>query len=499
MTQPEQAIPVVVIDDERDIRDACQRILTRAGCEVSTASNAAEGLAQVDERRPWVVLLDLKMPGPGGLDTLPRIRQRHPEILVIIITGYATVETAIEAMKRGAYDFIPKPFKPDELRLTVGRAIERRSLADEAARLERERARTLADLHLEQSRTRTILESLPFGVMVTTPDDRVALANPAAADLLGREQGLEPGRPLSAYIDDPELVAMAHAISAPGDPSDDPEEWSREFSPVPDRCLLARGSRVLGEGGQRLGAVLVLADMTAYKLLDRLKNEFVAKVSHELRSPLSTILMQLTVLAMDGRDPASDQGRQMLSRAKQRTQSLIDFVKELLDISRIESGTAWHEEKEIALEEVLNNTVDSLSTLAEGRGHTLALHLPDEPLPPLLADPTALASIFNNLVANAINYSDDGGVITVTAEQNNGELKVAVSDTGFGIEADKLDRIFENFYRVKNEKTLYVTGTGLGLPIVKSVAEGLGGRVEVASTLGQGSTFTVYLPPAAAK
>lgn len=494
MSQIHDDVPVVVIDDERDIRDACQRILSRTGCRVAKAAEATAGLRLVDETEPWVVLLDLKMPGIGGLDLLPEIGRKHPDTLVIIITGYATVETAIEAMKRGAYDFIPKPFKPDELRITVGRAIEHRRLTDETLWLEQQRQQTLADLHTEQSRTHTIIRALPFGVMVTTPDGRVALANPALQDLLGLETPVEPGRAISEYCDDMNLLDMVEQICSEKAEPPDPDQWSQEFAPGPDRCLLVRGSRVRGEGDQCLGAVLVFADMTAYKLIDRLKSEFVAKVSHELRSPLSTILLQLTVLATEDQKPVTSQGQKMLLRAKERTQTLIDFVKELLDISRIESGDAWRELQDVSLADTLADTVDSLTTLAENRGHRLILELPERELPSLKADPTALASVFNNLVANAINYSDDNGTITIRAEQEGRLLRVAVSDTGFGIEPEKLPYIFDNFYRVKNQKTRYVTGTGLGLPIVKSVVEGLGGRVEVDSVLGQGSTFTVWLP-----
>lgn len=494
MNEDQQPVPVIVIDDERDIRDACQRILNRAGCEVNTAPEAQTGLKLIDEHQPWVVLLDLKMPGVGGLEVLPRIREKHPEVLVIIITGYATVETAIEAMKRGAYDFIPKPFKPDELRLTVGRAIERRRLADEAKAAEEARRRTLDDLHNEQSRTHTIIRALPFGVMVTNNQGEVALANQALDELLDLDDPVEPGRPLSDYIDDLELADMVAEITSGNAEPDDPEQWSQEFSPGPDRCLLVRGSRVSGLEGECLGAVLVLADMTAYKLLDRLKDEFVAKVSHELRSPLSTILLQLTVLASEGESGAKAQGQQMLMRAKQRTQSLIDFVKEMLDMSRIESGTAFNDPSELHLEDVLQTTVDSVSTLAENRGQTLTLNLPNQKMPSIMADPTAVQSVFNNLANNAINYSDDGAAITISAKHQGDELQVAVSDNGFGIEPEKLEHIWDSFYRVKNEKTRYVNGTGLGLPIVKSVVEGLGGRIKVDSEFGKGSTFTVFLP-----
>jgi PAS domain S-box-containing protein len=495
MTEPNnsQPVPVLVIDDERDIRDACERLLSRMGCKVSKAGDGQTGLELLAAESPWVVLLDLKMPGIGGMAVLPEIRRRCPEALVIIITGYATVETAIEAMKKGAYDFIPKPFKPDELRITVGRAIERIRLANEARLLKEERRRTLADLSTEKSRTRTIIQALPFGVMVTNGEGQVVLLNPALREMLGLPPDSPPGSPVKEYVDNPAFCDLVGRIGGGGQAPKDPEDWSLEFSPGRERYLWARGSRVLGQDGRCLGAAMVLVDLTEYKMLDRLKDEFVAKVSHELRSPLSTILLQLTVLAGEGRQAISPGGQKMLSRARERTEGLINFVKELLDISRIESGTAFNQAQEVNPADLLTQAVESLLPQAEEKQQKLSLDLPDSVLPSLHADPVALTSVFTNLINNAIKYSDPNTEIKIQAANHNKNLKISITDQGFGMEPDKLDKIWDKFYRINNEKTRYVTGTGLGLPIVKSIIDSLGGSIEVTSTPGHGSTFTVWL------
>ena len=202
MNTESQDYQVLVVDDERDIRDGSERILTRKGYKVTTATNGEEALKCVEKTEFAIVLLDLKMPGMDGLEVLRLIRESHPETLVIVITGYATIETAIEAMKRGAYDFMPKPFKPDQLRIVVDRAIELKQLTDEAKRLQEERQRTLKDLHLEQSRTRTVIRALPDGVMVTTPDAHVALMNPACTRLISLAGEFEPGEHIQHYVKD---------------------------------------------------------------------------------------------------------------------------------------------------------------------------------------------------------------------------------------------------------------------------------------------------------
>lgn len=498
---PEQHLePVLVVDDEQDIREGVERILSRQGCQVSQAADGRQCLEMLDKQLVSLVLLDLKMPGMDGLEVLGHIKQSWPEMMVIVITGFATVEMAIEAMKLGAYDFIPKPFKPDHLRLTVGRALERKRLSDQARRLELERQKTLADLDNEKSRTRTVIRALPFGVVVTTLDGKVALLNPAFLHMVGLASETRPGGDLRDYVDDPGLEQMVGKITR-GEQGDDLQGWSYEFSTRHQKYLLARGTQILSDEGESLGAVLVLVDLTAFKMLEQLKNEFVAKVSHELRSPLSTIHLQLSVLLGDGMPDGGEQQRHLLARAKQRTEGLIGVVRDLLDMSRLESGMDGQTLQEVGLEPVLDRVMETISPQAQDRSQSLKLETPDERLPPLMADPMALESLFANLVGNAVKYTPQGGSIMVKADQDGPNLRVMVSDTGLGISPEHQARVFEKFYRVKSEQTRSITGTGLGLPIVKSVVDQLGGSITLESQPGKGSTFTVLLPlaPAAAQ
>ena len=167
---------------------------SRAGFDVLTASTGAEALDILAGQTIPIVLLDLKMPGMDGMEVLARIREFDEPILVIVITGFATVETAIEAMKQGAYDFIPKPFEPEQLRIVVNRAAEKLRLTRDARNLELERNRTLSDLHTEKSRLHTILESLPNGVGVVNSEGQVVLMNPAFLHHLDLERGYKGGQ-----------------------------------------------------------------------------------------------------------------------------------------------------------------------------------------------------------------------------------------------------------------------------------------------------------------
>jgi signal transduction histidine kinase len=237
-----------------------------------------------------------------------------------------------------------------------------------------------------------------------------------------------------------------------------------------------------------------LSDISALRELDRLKSAFVANVSHELRSPLSTIHEQLALVIRDQANGNSAADLPLLNRAMEKTSDLIALVGDLLDLSRIESGTAYTDRRPVDLEELLRSIVSFLSGKAEKRGQTLALEVSAGPLPPLLTDPFALEGIFGNLITNALNYTPEGGTIRVTASPGQGGIEVSVIDNGLGIEAQDLNRIFERFYRVKSRQTRNIPGTGLGLPIVKGLLDVLGGSITVRSSPGKGSVFIVLLP-----
>src|SRR5512136_919887 len=159
---------ILVIDDEQIMRDGCQRILSKDGWSVLTAENGKKGLEEIQAQPESidVILLDLMMPGMSGMEALDHIRTIDPNLLVVVITGYATVESAVEAMKKGAYDFIPKPFTPDQLRIVVRRALEKRTLQKEADFLRKEREKSLRDIATEKSKVKTIINCMGDGVLV---------------------------------------------------------------------------------------------------------------------------------------------------------------------------------------------------------------------------------------------------------------------------------------------------------------------------------------------
>ena len=481
---------VLVVDDEKVVRDGCNRILTPEGFQVLTAENGQDALEVLDRQPANVILCDLKMPIMGALGVLEAVGQRYPDIPVIIITGHGTVESAVDCMKKGAYDFITKPFRADHVVLVVKRALEKQELERRAKQLQEERARSLYDLAAEQSRVRTIVSCMADGVLVTTPELEVVLHNPASTRLLEFMPSESQGGALSDYIDDDNLgkALMSLLANAKGE-----EECIAQELVLGQKYLRALSALVYGPEQQVLGTVTVFHDITSLKELDEMKSNFVHHVSHELRSPLSAIKQQHSVILDGLTGDLTDKQRELLCRAQDKIQGLLDMINDLLDVARIESGHGVQQQIPLDLADTLQQIVHLLEPKAKERGLALELKLPED-LPFVRADERSMEEVFTNLISNAINYSPEGGTVVVSASKHMEFLEVRVSDTGVGIAAEELPKIFDKFYRVKHPQTRQVIGTGLGLSIVKGVIEAHRGSVEVESTPGVGTIFKVLLP-----
>jgi two-component system, OmpR family, phosphate regulon sensor histidine kinase PhoR len=475
-------ISVLIVDDESRIRGVCTKMLSQEGYDVAQAENAETGLAMVAQRHFDIILLDLLMPGMSGMEALGRIRALHPDTLVIVITGYATLDHAVDAMKKGAFDFISKPFSPTDLRLVLAKAIEH--------------SRTLQDIADEKSRIRTMINHLAGGVMATDVRRQVALANHAFMNLIGYQGPSPIGRPVAELVDDDRLLAMIdRALAMPAD------QFSEIAGELIVDCIGSCQERILGVRcvpfrdrlDRNLGTITVLHDITTLKKMDQMKSDFVAMVSHEIRGPLNSVLMQHKVILDQLAGEITDRQREILTRASEKIESLVTLSSELLDLSKMESGLINVEKEKLQLASLLAD--QAMFHLPKARSRNIALELAALPeLPPVLANRLSMEEILCNLITNAIQYTPENGRVTLSAHRQGDYVCMKVSDTGFGIPQEEMDRIFDRFYRVKNEKTRYVIGTGLGLPIVKSIVEAHHGRIEVKSAVNSGSSFAVYIP-----
>ncbi len=485
---------ILVVDDELGVREGCRKILTSEGYEVLTAGDGKTGLEQFRERGPFAVLLvDLMMPKMSGLELITEIKNRDPDIVPIIITAHATIDTAVEGTKQGAYSYIPKPFTADELLLSIKNGLERRTLTVEARRLGEERERRLLEVASERSKSHTIITAMTDGILVINTEKLVVLRNAAAARILPDCASLEIPFPLSSLSNTDVREIIGVVIDSHG-------EFvilSREIS-IGGATYMVNASPVIEPGGGTSGAVAVFRDITALKKLETAKSMFVSMVAHEVKSPLAAAegWLNLVLSGMVKQDPEEE--KRVIGRALVRVKTLRGMVNELLNLTAIETGnftlrrapvdvrTVARESLEAQREKAAEKKI-ALEGTTDGEGSSRDA---------VLADRDALMIIFGNLIENAVKYTPEGGRVTVRTAREGMYMNVSVRDTGIGMTPEERGKIFDEFYRARNELTANIPGTGLGLSLVRKLTEMHQGRVDVASEPGKGSTFTVSLPVA---
>ncbi len=339
----------------------------------------------------------------------------------------------------------------------------------------------------DKQQLQAVLRSMVEGVVVIDADQRVVFLNEAATRSLNLEPEAARRKPLWALVRHRQLADAVERILASDEPFATDLEWG-----VPEpRTLTVHGTRLPGQPPR--GAVLVLHDITHLRHLERVRQDFVANVSHELKTPLAAIQATVETLLDGGaiRDP--EHNVRFLQRIRENSERLYAQVQDLLTLGRIQSGQEALEIEPIPVHEAIKACVSRQEDRARTKGLTLEQVPPSETVT-VLADDEALAQILDNLVDNAIKYTGEGGRIRLRWFQEKGEAALQVEDTGVGISEKDLPRIFERFYRVDKARSRQLGGTGLGLSIVKHLAQVLKGSVSVTSIPGAGSTFTVRLP-----
>lgn len=373
-------IKVLVIDDEPGMRMAAQRALEghtvdltdiddKVRFTVEVAGTGEEGLRLIDESPPDLLLLDYKLPGISGLEVLAELSRRKADLLTVMITAYASLETAITATKRGAYDLLAKPFTPAEMKAAVRQSAKHLIVQRQAKKLEREKR--------------------------------------------------------------------------------------------------------------------------------QVRFQFLSVLSHELKAPLAAIQGYLYIM----RDKAMGQDinsyERIIHRSLARIDGMYKMIFDLLDLTRIESGQKKRNLSTVDLYEVAQSSIETAEPAAKKRD--IEIHLDASPPLEMRGDSGELEIIFNNLVSNAVKYNRDGGRVGIRIRERDEEMELQVSDTGIGMTQEETEKLFQEFVRIKNKKTRNISGSGLGLSILKKLAKLYDGKVSVQSVPDEGSTFTVTLKKMSAR
>jgi two-component system phosphate regulon sensor histidine kinase PhoR len=347
-------------------------------------------------------------------------------------------------------------------------------------------SRSVALASKDKAHLLTILSSMSDGLVAVDSQQRVTLVNQAAMDLLGADLGDAQGKPLYESISVPALLEVVHEVMLTG------QQKTVQAGPVDGKYLEITLCRLPADRAG--GMVIVIHDITESHRYEDLRKEFVANVSHELRTPL-TMIKGFVETLRDGALDDRPRALEYLATVERHSDQLANLVNDLLDLSRLDSGADIVASSPVHVDAVLRRVEEITRPAADKKRHALSFSVASG-LPAVLGNPDYLQRALANLVENAIKYTKDGGQISVSAVQQNGQIAIEVRDTGIGIPPEDLSRIFERFYRVDRSRSREMGGTGLGLSIVKHIVQNHGGTVDVTSTIGEGSTFTIRLPVA---
>jgi len=474
---------ILLVDDDKALLDALPQALRLRinGIEIDTSETAIDALERIRTTDYDAIVSDIKMPGMDGLALLHEIRELRPTTPTLMITGHGERDLAVQALRGGAYDFVQKPIDRDYFVASLERAIQLR-------RLDRE----VEQQRLALERHARVLEHVDDGVFLVDEAGIIRHWNPAAQAITGISADEALGRPTGKTLPGWEVVApLIPVATAPGPRSVEPKVLPLDLA----------GREVwLSISGVSFsdGVVYAFRSLTAERALEELKGEFIATVSHELRTPLAAIYGSAqTLLREDIALDEADQKR-LLDVIAHESERLSRIADEILFANKLDSGQLELGERGIDLRVLARDVVEAMrECFATREDISIELTVPDE-VDSVAGDPDRLRQVLINLIDNAVKYSPEGGRIEVAVEARDGGVRVAVRDEGIGIASLEQRRIFGKFYRVDPALTRGVGGTGLGLYICRELVRRMEGRLSVSSEEGQGSTFIVDLPVAAA-
>jgi two-component system phosphate regulon sensor histidine kinase PhoR len=384
-----------------------------------------------------------------------------------------------EASSDGAASVRVPVYRRDEFG-TLARSIDRMS------RRLRERMQTIAT---DRNKLLAILRGMEEGVVAVDQEERVVHMNSVAAGILKANSRTSVNRRIWEATRLREVCEILTRARVSGDEA---RSTMRLTARPHDRVVELHAAPLRGTEGEPVGAVLVMHDVSALRRLEQVRQDFVANVSHELKTPITAVRGIVETLMDDADMPVSMRTR-FLGRVRDQAERLSALVQDLLSLGRLEMPNGGLDARLIDLRDVVQVAQKGLSDAVEERSVRLSANLPSEPIH-VRGDDEALRQMIGNLLDNALKYTPEGGAIRLSLEQEDGHAELQVADTGIGIEPRHLDRIFERFYRVDKARSRALGGTGLGLSIVKHVCRAHGGEVSVASVVGQGTTFSVRLP-----
>jgi two-component system, NtrC family, sensor histidine kinase KinB len=461
-----------------DIRHQCDRLLSVNQDAMRRKAREAATLA----RRWFLTTLGTALVFVAGGVAFAMVLSRS------IIRPVQQLTDATRRLAEGDFDATVTTHSGDELGTLAARFNEM------AERIRQHRRSDLGKVLIAQQTAEAAVDSLYDPIIVTDGDGRIQRINKAAEPIFGPEATVL-GRPIQDMTHDPRL-AMAVVDVLQSQRPVASEEGAAIVPLVVDgseRAFRQRTTPMRDADSRLLGAVTILEDITHLREIDRLKSEFINVASHELRTPLTSLEMGVHLLLEGGVGSLSPAQREVLEMCRDDTSRLDKLVKDLLDLSRIESGEAAPRVAAVVVFDLVSDALGPLRSQVDAKGLTLRIDVPAD-LPQIAVDRGQIERVIANLVTNAIRATDRQGAIDVAANRRDNFVSISVRDTGRGIPHDYLTRVFEPFVQVPDAPG---GGAGLGLSISRRIVQAHGGQISVRSEQGRGTTFTFTVPVAA--
>ncbi len=482
-------IKVVLVEDDQDdaflVRDFLNdtRFLD---CQLKVIANFEEGLQEILTDSADVYLLDHHLGAGKGVDLIAQAREAGITKPMILLTGNDSPEVDQEAQKAGANDYILKA----ELNTSILERSIRYALSQwEATHIQEQLLRESLlreEAEYREAQWQLISETIPYGLWVTDTDGRVEYVSYSFLELLGLDlKEIEELNFQDLLVE--RLREKWQQTLASG------KQWNEEMKltgPDGDEVfVLSRGLPVKDEDGEILQWVGINLDITREKIIDQRKDRFLQIASHELKSPIMSILSSLYILEEEVTAGKIETGTDYIKRMKRQLKNLTQLVEDLLDLSKIEMEKLSYYPEIMNLNEVVNEVIEDLN---DTHGHTIKVAMDADLY--LRGDKQRIRQVLVNLINNAIKYSPQADQIEVKVKGEGEQVTIEVTDFGIGIPESELGKIFGKFYSGESLSTKDFSGLGLGLFLARKIVELHRGEISVVSQVGKGSTFTVVLP-----
>ncbi len=489
---------ILIVDDDEGTRSSLAMALSKQGYKTETAGTGQEALKKAEGRFFNIALLDIRLPGMSGIELVAPLKKIHPEMVVIIVTGYASVETAVQALNLGASGYVTKPLNMQQVLALVKDTLEKQQLIADKQRAEEA-------LRESEQFNFNLVEQSPHPILVMKTDTTLVRVNPALEQLTGYSASELTGlkAPYPWWTEETPKDKIGRDFRAAKDGKGERfEEKLRNKSGeifwveiIPTAIILNGEHRynlvISTDITERKQAEEKVREAETLRELDRLRNELVANISHEIRTPLASIKGFATTLLQTDVKWSEQEQSEFLTAIDQETDRLTRLISDLLDMSRLEGGALKLDKDNYQIAEILELVNDSLLSLTEQ--HQLQVIVPED-LPSVFVDAMRIGQVLTNLVENATKFSLTGSPIIIEAEPSDEWVILSVTDMGEGIPPELLDRVFDRFYQTESIATGRKTGTGLGLSICRGIVEAHGGKIWMESTAGEGSKFSFKLP-----